>query len=1058
MPPAHATSRTRRATGRATGRATTRGVSALPVRAQNVAPPERTALPRTDMPVRLHLFGSPTIDLGDGTPPVALPFERRSQLLVLLALKRAWVGRAELAAMLWPDQADKLAFTNLRKTLFRLQDVAWGAPLESQGNALRFAADSDVQAFEQALREQRRADALALHRGPLLAGFDDDANEAWTGWLRFERDRLHAAWRAAALEHLAADTDGAAGLALSSRLLDADPLDEAALRVHMGLLARAGQAARARQAYRAFVERLNDELGLAPGAELQALHDTLGSAAAERSAAAAPRATVAHADAGDAAEQGFVGRTAERRRIAALLERDDVRLLSLTGQGGIGKTRLAERALHDLSPAFADGGCFVRLEDVGDAGELVARIARGTATALRGRSATIEQLCNALRERQMLVVLDNVEQLVEVAPTVLDPLLAACPRLKLLTTSRVRLGLAAEHVLPLEGLPCPEREDADRIEAFDAPRLFVAAARRVEPALLPSAEATAIVDICRQVEGLPLALELAAAWTRVLSCEAIAAELREGIELLRASDATHPARHASIELVFEQSWRRLAPAEREALASLSVFQGGFSAEAARAVAGTPLPVLGSLADKSLLRKDGARLSLHPLVQQLAAARLDPAARNEARQAHAEYFRHMLAQRWADIQSGDRATLLAVDVELENCRLAWQWLIVQGDGDAVRQCGRALQFHFDHRGRFEEGLALMRQALGAPTLRDDVMLQTWLLSEAAQLEYRLDRYAQASAMAREILATKVPAHERRVVQRAHNILGACALRQGQYPDARRHFRQALDMATSSGDAANLAATLDHLALAEKHLGHYDEALRLSLESLAQHRRIGDSASVALCLCNLGSLYMAREELDTALPFLHEALAICDRDGLTGTLPFVLGNLSELTIDRGDVDAAQAYAERAAEVSRASGNRSIGAWMTLQLARLAQRRGEYAAARDLLADGTKEGVALGMPFAHGIALLAFAELLRALGDAAAADRVLGFAVDQPSIGDATRSSLVTERRRWGLPDRSALRWPGLGLDELLQRIVTEAPLQHAPLRALLNTEPLGAAPAA
>ena len=136
-----------------------------------------------------------------------------------------------------------------------------------------------------------------------------------------------------------------------------------------------------------------------------------------------------------------------------------------------------------------------------------------------------------------------------------------------------------EWLLPLEGLPCPEIEDQDHFEAFDAVRLFVQAAQRVEPALVPAVEAAAIVDICRQLEGLPLALELAAAWTRVLSCDAIAAELRQGTELLHAADAAHPARHASIDVVFDQSWRLLSPIERDSLSRLSVFHGGFSAEA-----------------------------------------------------------------------------------------------------------------------------------------------------------------------------------------------------------------------------------------------------------------------------------------------------------------------------------------------------------------------------------------------------------------------------------------------------------------------------------------------
>ena len=241
------------------------------------------------MTVALTLFGAPTIVYG-GTS-VALAFERRTQLLVYLAMKRTWVGRAELAALLWPDQDSKLAYTNLRKALFRLQRFPWANAIEGQGSALRFEADTDVLAFENALRERRSTEALPLFRGALLAGFDDDSNEAWSGWLSFERDRLQSAWRSAAQEQLAGEIEAIEAIDLAARLLDADPLDEAALQAYMRWLARAGQVARARQAYREFVARLADELGLEPGAELTALHDSTrhpGSAHGRRAFASKP--------------------------------------------------------------------------------------------------------------------------------------------------------------------------------------------------------------------------------------------------------------------------------------------------------------------------------------------------------------------------------------------------------------------------------------------------------------------------------------------------------------------------------------------------------------------------------------------------------------------------------------------------------------------------------------------------------------------------------------------------------------------------------------------------
>lgn len=1002
------------------------------------------------MPVSFHLFGTPTIDLGDGTPPIALPFERRSQLIVLLAAKRAWVGRAELAATLWPEQADKLAFTNLRKTLFRLQGLAWGAVVEAQGQSLRVDAANDVQAFDLALREQRIAEALALYRGPLLAGFDDDANEAWAGWLRFERNRLQTAWRTAALGHLGReDADAHEGIALSARLLEADPLDEAALRHHLTLLARSGQAARARQAWRAFAERLRDELGLAPGAELRALHDALGTGVAERSAAAAPP------DASPAigADGGFIGRTSERQRIATLLEREDLRLLTLAGPGGIGKTRLAQRALQDLAARFADGARFVRLEDVSTPDDAVVRIAREADVALRGRGAALEQLCAALRGRQMLLVLDNFEPLAASAAALLDPLLAACPRLKLLVTSRVRLGLAGEQLMPLEGLPCPEREDSDHLETFDAARLFIAAARRVEPALLPAAEAAAIVDICHQLDGLPLALELAAAWTRVLSCEAIAAELRAGTELLRATDASHPARHASMEVVFEQSWKHLAPAERDALASLSLFRGGFSAEAARAVVGAPLPVLSALADKSLLRKDGARLALHPLLQQLARARLQGPREAQVCAAHAAYFHRQLAQLRHGTAGGDRAALQAIDDEFENARLAWQYAIEHGQGDALRASALTLFEFTDHRARFEDGLALARQVLDAPLAARDLGLRALLQAQAGWTLARLGRYDAAEVEARQALDAARDARDTDAQFQALSTLGSCTWTTGRLPEAKRHFTQALRLARSAGLAHESATVFENLALVEKHLGDYEASFAHAQDALAQHRSNGDMAAVALCLSNLGSTAIFMDDLDAAAAYLRESLELTERHGLASTRLYALANLTELAMKRGDAAAARRHAERAVELTDASGMRSLAAWFKAQLARLAAQRQELAPARALLAEAAALAIELNARAIQAAVVLALAELLEAQGDPAAGRRVLAFAADEASFSAPDRDELRVDwaRRAAGLPTPDAPWPPTLALLELLQRVVDEAPQAYRPLRALLQGVP-------
>ncbi len=986
------------------------------------------------MALRVLLFGAPSIEQGGAIS--ALPLERGSQLLVLLAQRRSWVTRQDLAALLWPGHEPRLALTNLRKTLFRLQERPWGAALELQSGAVRLDAATDVSAFEEALQAGRHADALALRRGEWLQGFDDDTNEAWSAWLRFERDRLRAAWRAAALEVLAGDIGTAEGIGLATRLLDADPLDEAALGALLTRLAQSGQVVRAREAWRDFTRRLADELGLAPSARLQALHDGLGAA----DSASGPTPSPA------AAETAFIGRVGERRRLAELLARDDVRLVCLAGPGGVGKTRLARCVLQDLGAAHEDAA-FVPLEDLASMQDAATRIARELGLALQGRTPPLEQLGAALRTRSALLVLDNVEQLVaQAAP--LEKLLADCPRLKLLVTSRVRLGLAGEQLFPLDGLPCPEPEDGEDLEAFDAARLFIAAAQRVAPALVPASEAAAIVEICRRLDGLPLALELAASWTGVLSCEAIAARLDEGSEPLRASDAAHPPRHASMERVFEQSWQHLVAAERETLARLSVFRGGFTAEAARAVAGAALPVLSALSDKSLLHKAGARLALHPLVQQLAALRLGPEPLRATRAAHSAYFLHRLVECKAAAEAGERGTLRTLDAELENVRLAWQWAIDEGPTGMLAECAAALLAYFDHRGLLEEGLRWMREAADAPRLRDDVGLQALLDSRASHLCYRLDRYAEAERLATRVLG-RARRDERDAAARvqALTVLAACALRVGRLAEAQQRYEELLVRLRIGQQVQRVAGTLDNLALVHKRLGHYDEALRLSLESLALHRRIGHGAGIALCLNNLGSLHLSRDEPAAAQVPLREALALCERDGLGNTLALVHANLSQAAMRLGDLPAARHHAQRGSTGAQANGNRGVWAWMQSHGARLSVREGDLATARSSLADGLAAAGELGAPSLLAPGLLAFAELLDAQGQPALARRCLAFCSEQAELSLSDRDEMRTVLASWGGVPADAPAWPGLALTELLQRIVAEAPLSHAPLIALL-----------
>ncbi|WP_395701528.1 ATP-binding protein [Aquabacterium sp.] len=988
------------------------------------------------MAIALHLFGAPSLVI-DGSAET-LPFERRHQLLACLALRGGWVPRSELAALLWPEQPDKLAYTNVRKALHRLQELPWAPAIESQGNALKFDAATDVAAFEQALREGRSAEALALRRGEFLAGFDDSANEAWTQWLQQERDRLRSLWRGAALDLLPTLDEPARRIALSAEVLGLDAFDEAALRLHAQALLQAGQPARAAAAWQDFVARLRQELEVEPSAELRAWHAQWSGRAASGVPAAAPAAPRS------AADDGFIGRSAELQRIRAWLQPGGCRLLTLLGPGGIGKTRLARQALDELEAGHADGAVFVPLEDLPDATQIAPRLAREMSVPLAGRGEALAELVAALKPRQLLLVLDNLEHLAG-APQLLARLLQACPGLTVIATSRVRLALAEEQLFPLQGLPCPDAEDEDRLEAFDATRLFIRAAQRVEPGFAPAAEGAAIAEICRLVDGLPLALELAAAWTRAMPCAAIADELRRGTELLSTADPTRPARQASIAAVFEQSWSQLGEAERRALAALSVCRGGFSAAAARQVAGASPPVLASLADRSLLRKaDGGRLQLHPLLQQFAAERLAPGPeQQQAATAHAEHYLNRLATLAPLLRRADREAMRETDLEFENLRAAWVHAAQAGLCELIGRSAVGLMHHCDHRGRAAEGRGLLADAAQAPALALEPRVQARLLAYAAHLAYRLDRYEEAIIEAEALLATEAGNEDQRAWAQCHRLLGAAHLQLGRLDRARIHFGHAHEAAVESGDTLSAAGMLDNRAIVEKHAGRYDEALRLSQAALVMLRRAGAHANIALCLNHLGTLHLVRQDLDAAQAHFEEGLALCEREGLVGTQGYLLANLADTALDRGDLVRAQALAERNLAASRLHGYKSIEIWMLQVMARLALRRGHWAEARQHTAAALQLALALGAQSLLSIGLLPLAETLEAQGERPAARRVLALAARHPLTTAPDRDRMRRTLALWGEPaDDPPLM---LTLEELVHRTIAGAATGYGALLA-------------
>ena len=482
----------------------------------------------------------------------------------------------------------------------------------------------------------------------------------------------------------------------------------------------------------------------------------------------------------------------------------------------------------------------------------------------------------------MLLVLDNFEQLVGGRPPCWSALLAACARLKIIVTSRVRLAVAAERLLPLEGLPCPETEDDDRIEAFDAVRLFVQAAQRVETG-----------DSCRRPRRRRSSTSAGRSrdcrwrWSWRPRGRACCPAKRSPPSCARAPSCctpstrrTRPATRAS-RSVFDQSWRLLTASSARRWPRCRCFAAASRPRPRARSAARPLPVLGALADKSLLRKDDARLSLHPLVQQLAAVRLDdgtPAQRRN--RAHAVYFHRLLAQ--LRRRRRGRRSRRAADASTSSSRTAGG--LAMGDrageaADALARSARRCSITATTAAATTRVCRCCGEAIDVAALRRDREVQTPAAGASGALRVppgslrrrRGDRAARACRAARPRPIARRTCSASRHSARAALRLGRLRRRQAPLQAGAGHRRRP---ATTTH---NVAAMLDNLALVEKAMGHYDEALRLSLESLAQHRRLGDAAGEALCLNNLGSIYMTGESTRPRGAHLREGLAICDRHG-------------------------------------------------------------------------------------------------------------------------------------------------------------------------------------
>ena len=980
-----------------------------------------TAPDSSDIP-RVSLLGPPELRL---LVPVEFRLERRFQLLAILALADGqWVPRDRIAALFWPDHGAPEARRNLRKVVFRAREVDGAQGLQANEHALRWDVDSDLRGLRSAADPMAVA---ALWRGPLLDGLDDAADASWSDWLQAERARWHQAWRHGVLPGLQATTGPPeARSACAEALLRADALDEEGVAALIDAQLAAGHAAEARRSYDTYRVRLAEQLGVEPARALR-----------ERFAAAEPPPLELAPPPDD-----FIGRRQELAELAALLVRPGCRLVTLVGPGGVGKSRLARQALAAAAPHFAGGAAWVELQDLLDLAAVTARIAQRLELPINDSGGdTAAQLARGIAAagRRLLLVLDNAEHLAGL-PAWLDRLLDAAPPLTVLATSRVRGRGTNERPLPLAGLAVPDEDsrDAEAAASFDAVRLFELRACQAQRGFRLDAHAAAVAAICEAVGGLPLAIELAASWVRLLPPQEIAGDLQRSIDLLeREADDEAVARpeHRSLRAVIERSWQLLAPAERRALAALSVFQGGFTRAAAQAVAQVPLPLLASLADKSLLAADeGGRFALHPAVALFAAEqRGDDAA---LRLRHAALFSRYLAELTPHRHGDPRRLVDAAGAEFANCRAAWRCAIEGREAALVAEMAPAWAAFFDHRGRLVEGIAELQLALvfaQAPVREaDGARVLARLRQGLSTLLFRKGDLPEARAVAEAALAPAQQCGDTEALCECLGTIGLCLWHAGQSADALAPLQRALALAEVEGLRHAQATALAQLAIAERALGDYDAALQKQQAALAIQREIGDQPGIGARLNNIGNLHRSRHEWAPARRHFEAGLEHCRAWGLAPQALTLRLNLGLTLFEQGEMEAARGHLLAVIDGLRESGQARLELAVELGLARIHIAQRELAAVLPRLRRVLQLARLKAFDNFPVVAASIHAEWLAAQGERLRAAGVWLMASTHPGSDRMDRDGALALIERLALSDaeRAQLRPPTL--EQVLQEI--------------------------
>jgi non-specific serine/threonine protein kinase len=900
----------------------------------------------------LHLFG-PMQARVNGEPLPAMRSRKARWLLALLALQEGQaVNREWVAGTLWPDASLPIALANLRPVVSDLRRAlgSHGERLQTLGRKMLSldlaGAEVDVALFDAALAEGRLEDAVNLYRGELL----EDCREPWVTQARefWERTCLET------LDRLAESAKGADALAFRRRAVEIAPLHDLPRRALMEALAQSGDVNAALETYREFAEALRGETGGLPDATTTDLYHRLRTDARPRTERTAIPGYLPHP------LSGLVGREEERKDIISRLMRS--RLVTLTGFGGIGKTRLAREVGADLAAEIPDGVWFVALDSLTEERLLTSQVANVLGLQEANERPHLDQLVDHLREKHALIVLDNCEHLIDACARLCDTLLRECGGLRVLATSREPLGITGEWVWHTTPLSVPDTahlppHPATRLRvvaSYESVQLFLQRAQATDDTFDLTAEnAEDVATICRRLEGIPLAVELAAARVKAMTIGQIRQRLEDPLAFLTHAGRSSVPRQQTLRTTLDWSYGLLGDDARRLLRRIAFFVGGWTLETAEAVCGGDgieqdgvATLLASLVDKSIVLFErnscGGRYRLLEPVRQYALS----LAADEGPILRERFVSHFCAFS-QDVEVGVRGPHQAVwlerlRIEDGNVRQATRWA-----EETPELAHYILRFAAAHglaafmAGRYREGSRILKRGLElAPT--ENSAERAKALSFASALAQGEGDFTLSLTFLEDALKTSEALGDREGIAIAKRTIGDAYLGNGRRRIAQRYFEEAYHLHREVGALRGAAICAVQLGTCLATDGNIEDAERWAEEGKAYFVASNEPIGVAWALTSLGNIYLDNNLPEKARPFYEEELMLLLEHG-PHRMIYTCDNLAKVCAALDDPEGAIEYLERGMATARELEDQRAQAILSTSRGEIAVDRGDFHAAR-------------------------------------------------------------------------------------------------------------------